>query len=166
MNENPDAVPETGMVNAGLVPTDISFSSTAQNFLNQTKPWIRFMSVMIFISAALMAVVGIGLMLMSIGTGMMPAASGRFGAVAPGIGTGFLYIILALVYVAPGIFLSRYASAIKLLQTNRSAQTLEDAMRSQKSFWRYVGILTIVGIALTIVAIVLVVVLAALFVNR
>jgi hypothetical protein len=168
MNENPEAFPGTGSGNAGFVPADIPLSSTAQQFLNQTKPWVRFMSVMIFISSAFMALAGIALIMLGIGTSALYGTRGPFGSLARGgnIAAGFFYIILAILYMAPGVFLSRFASAIKLLQTSRSAQALEDALRYQKSFWRYVGILTIIGMVLMVVGVMLLVVVAVFNMNR
>jgi hypothetical protein len=115
-----------------------------------------------------MVLAGIALIMMGMGPSVLYGARGPFGSLARGgnIATGFFYIILAILYVFPGVFLSRFASAIKLLQTNRSAQALEEAIRYQKSFWRYVGILSIVGIALMIVGIILVIVVAVFSLSR
>ncbi len=172
MNENPEAFPGAGADNAGFVPADILLTETAQGFLNQTKPWVRFMSVMIFISSGFMVLAGFGLIMGGLvrgvtRTGQGPLGSfGAFGGAGGMLVTGCFYIVLAFLYIAPGVFLSQYASAIKLLQADRSAQTLEDAIKRQKSFWRYIGIMTIICLALAVVFIAFAVVFALLSIHR
>jgi len=156
MDEYPDAKPETGSGNIGSVPADISLTTAAQQFLYQTGPWVRFMSVMIFISAGFMALLGAGLILLSTGSRiplgprpfpMLPAGNSVFGSV---------YILIAILHAMAGFFLFRYANSIRILRMGRSAQTLEDALSNQKSFWRYVGIVTIIHVAMVVILIVLV----------
>ena len=74
---------------------------------------------------------------------------------------GLMYFAIAAIYVAPAIFLNRYASGIAaLLRTNRSSD-LEQALRSQKSFWKFIGILMLVILSIYAV-IALVAVIAAI----
>jgi len=124
----------------------------AQQYLDQTRPWVRFMSVLIFIMAGLMVVVAVVLLLASLAGGLGGAAGTP--DVLGGIGGALLavfYVALALVYVAPGVYLARYATAIKLLKTDADAGRLEDALKHQKSFWRFVGIMSVVGLVLSVV---------------
>jgi hypothetical protein len=111
--------------------------------LRQTKPWTRFVGVVLLIVAGLMVVGGL-LATVSI------TFAGRRG-VGP---SGFLmlfYVALGCVYGGAGLFLNRYASRIAdLLQTRRSSD-LEAALEAQKSFWRFVGILALIAIGLWVV---------------
>ena len=66
-----------------------------------------------------------------------------------------LYMVMAILYVAPGVFLYRYANAIRDLKANSNDAALEGALKHQKSFWRYVGIFTVVGLIMAVVTIVL-----------
>jgi TonB family protein len=156
MNENPDAVPETGSGNTGFVPADLPLTAAAQQFLYQTGPWVRFMSIMIFIWSGIMALLGLAMILISIRT-RIPWGHSQFPMLSVGNSAiGLFYILFAILYVAPGVFLSRHADAIGVLRVRRSARALEDALRNQKSFWRYVGILTIIHIVLGAILIVFV----------
>lgn len=156
MNENPDAAPETGSGNTGFVPADLPLTAAAQQFLYQTGPWVRFMSVMIFIWSGIMALLGLAMILISIGT-RLPWGHRQFSILSVGNTViGLFYILFAILFVAPGVFLSRHADAIGMLRVRRSAQALEDALRNQRSFWRYVGILTIIHIVLGAILIVFV----------
>jgi hypothetical protein len=53
-----------------------------------------------------------------------------------------------LLYTPPAVHLWRYAASIQQLQTGSGQQALESALRNQKSFWKYVGILSCVMMAL------------------
>jgi vacuolar-type H+-ATPase subunit I/STV1 len=162
MNENPESLVS--------VP-DITLTPTAKQHLDQTRPWVKFMSIMLFITSAFMIVMSILMVTVGLGPRFTPPGQGRLGSfgalgfMANLVGA-FFYILLAILYVAPGVFLWRYAGAIKLLELSRSPEALEEALENQKSFWRYIGILTVTGLILaaTLIAVSLVVVI--LFVHR
>lgn len=112
--------------------------------LQATKPWVRLMSIILFISVGLMILVGVVMM-------FMPATPGM-GGIGPLI--GILYILLSGLYIVPGIFLHRYASSIGDLLEGGGDVAMEAALGSQKSFWRFVGIVTLIVIALYVLAII------------
>lgn len=161
MSEYPAGhVPGTDFTSAatdGGVPM-ASLTPLAQQYLDQTRPWVRFMSVMIFASAGLMALVGIAMLLVAVLGGFRAVGDGGpgpLGSAAGFAGMALVYVLLAFVYVAPGLYLSRYATAIKRLKANATAGGLEDALKHQKSFWRFVGILSVIGLMVAAVVIVL-----------
>jgi hypothetical protein len=159
MNENPET-PGTDR------PADICLTDAAQRFLSQTKPWTRFMSIMAFIGSAFMIIAGFAVALLGPAFRAMPQDEPGLGVVA-GIRAvaGIVYILLGILYIAPGVFLWKFSDAITLLGMNRSQQALEDALKHQKSFWRFVGILTIIGLAIAILAIAFSII-AAMFLMR
>jgi hypothetical protein len=155
---------------SGTTQQQICLTSAAQQFLNQTRPWVRFISVMTFIAAGIMAIAGIVMIAIGIGKGFpgIPSSGVRgplLGAMG-NVAGGFFYIVLAFAYIAPGIFLSRCAGAISLLDSTRSPQALEDAMRNQRSFWRYVGILMIIGLILGVILAAFATIAALLLLSR
>jgi len=128
----------------------------ARQYLDQTRPWVRLMSIVTFVSAGLMAVLAFVMLALGMAGGLAGGDRGGFGPLGGAIGGGLvalLYLSLACVYIAPGLFLSRYAGAIKRLQINCSSAVLEDAFKHQKSFWRFIGILTIIGIVVGVIAV-------------
>jgi hypothetical protein len=166
MNENPEAVPNFESSNIN-VAAEIRLTPAAEQFLIKTRPWARFMSVMTFIGAAFMLIAGMLISILGVGLRAIPSETGRFGTFnsAANIFAGLFYILLSFIYIAPGIFLWKFASAIGLLETSRSQQALENAMGSQRSFWRYVGILAIVGLVIGALIIVFAVI-GLLFIAR
>jgi|WetSurMetagenome_2_1015567.scaffolds.fasta_scaffold225251_2 hypothetical protein len=125
----------------------------AHQYLQQTRPWVRLMSVVTFIGAGLMAVVA-GVMLL---VGVMGGFAARNGAPSAmggaviGVLTSVFYLVMAAIYVPPAIYLWKYASAIKRLQATADAATLEAALGHQKSFWKFAGICTAIGLAVGLV---------------
>lgn len=149
--------PTTGGM-AGITPI-------AQQYLDQTRPWVRFMSIMHFVGAGFMLLVGIAMLGFSVIGGVAARNNGEVGALRSAIGAAVVavvYVFVAFLYVAPGVYLSRYASAITYLKTSGNAAALEDALKHQKSFWRYIGILTVVALIVAVVGMVLAVVAGAL----
>src|SRR5690242_3106158 len=70
--------------------------------LRGTRPWILFMSVMTFVGAGVM-VLGAGVFFMMT---LMHKNEG------PGVAMGVVYLAIAVLYIAPGIMLWRYAKFI------------------------------------------------------
>ena len=115
--------------------------------LDQTRPWVRFLSILMFI--------GVGFLLLG---ALFVLVGGA--AMSRGMPTALfsiVYVLMAVLYTPPALFLWQYASAIKSMD-QRQSSGMEQALGAQRSFWRYVGILAVV--LLVIYAIVLAVVVA------
>ncbi len=107
--------------------------------LRGTKPWVRFMSVVMFISAGLIFLAGLAIMLIP---------SSGMGGYGLGPLIGILYILMGGLYLAPAFFLHQFASSISDFLNGGGDSAMENALGSQKSFWRFVGILTLIVICL------------------
>jgi len=151
MEENSADPISNGMVDVETeTPADVLLTADGQRFLNQTRPWVRFMSIIVFIGAAFMVLGGVMLFLVGITGSLANTGNNAFGPMpGGGFGVGLLYLVMAVLYIPPGIFLSRYASAIKNLESTRTSQALDNALKYQKSFWRYIGIFTVVCLVIT-----------------
>ena len=119
--------------------------------LRKTRPWVLFIAIIGFIFTALMVVASVPMFL---GGSMM----GGLDAGVPGMpGTGFMvgigvmYLLMAVVYFMASLYLLRYASAIKRAVTGLNASDMESALEAQASFWKLIGILSIVSIVVTII---------------
>ena len=139
MSDNPYQSPQVmGVPSGGGADPSLD---RAVSMLRQTKPWVRFISVMMFIGSAFM-VLG-GLFMMAIGAGGGAGGAGWPGA-AFGVGLGVAYIVFALLYIVPAVFLWKYADRIAVFMRERSTGALASALESQKSFWKFVGILMLI----------------------
>jgi hypothetical protein len=133
---------------------DVLLTADGQKFLNQTRPWVRFLSVMVFIATAFMVIGALMMFLVGITGNLFGSGNDALGIMpGEGIVVGLVYMVMAVIYITPGILLFRYASAIKILESTRTSQALERALKCQKSFWLYVGILTVIFLIVTAAAI-------------
>ncbi len=108
--------------------------------LRATKPWVRLISVVMFIFAGLIFLGGF-LML------FMPSPAGMRGfGFGPVI--GIIYFLMGGLYLFPAYFLHQYASSIQDLLQGGGDSAMENVLGSQKSFWRFSGILTLVIIGI------------------
>ncbi len=156
MNDDfPTAVPDAIPAAVEPVPENVILTATARQHLCQTGPWIRFFSILMLIGSGFVMLIGILMVLMGFFGGF--ASQGPLPGVGPmpgGMGIVFMgpvYFLMALlVYILPAIFLFRYSGAIRTLRSSPSPLALEDAMKHQKTFWRYVGIMTSILIALSL----------------
>jgi hypothetical protein len=143
-------------------PPGVALTENARIYLDQTRPWARFIAVLIFISVGMMALASFALIFIGIVGGSAPAFMGARSDMNPImlVFPGLLYLAMSVLYIAPGIFLSRFATGIRNLRDNPQDSVLEDLLKHQKSFWRYVGILTLIAVVLMVVIIVFAIAMA------
>ncbi len=132
------AAPVSAIAYEGPSFDPVPISERAITSLRQTKPWARLISIVMLVGAAFMLLAGIG---MSMGIGR----AGGFGASGAFV---LVYGATALLYVAPAIYLSRYATRIGDLLRTRRTTDLEAALEAQKSFWKFCGIVLTVILCL------------------
>jgi len=113
-------------------------------YLKETGGWARFLAIVGFCSIALLLVFAffVGSLMSSLGMGAQLAGMEFL--------MGLYYFIIALLYFFPTLFLFRFASnVIDAVQANDTA-TLVTALRNLKSCFKFIGILTAIGLGLVI----------------
>jgi len=114
--------------------------------LKATRPWVKFLSIVGFVFCAIMALVGLAMMGgMGAGKDGLPAGLGPV--------FGVVYLLLVALYFFPCLYLLRYASAIARIPAE-GQRAVEEALVKQKSFWKFIGILTAVVLILEVIFIV------------
>jgi hypothetical protein len=142
-------------------PQYSSGAAVTQGVIQQlagTKPWVRLMSVLMFIGAGFML---LGALAMGV--------AGGFGAFnvkgGPTLFAGFpvvialVYAALSILYIFPALKLWKYADWIARLMATASTMDLEQALSQQRSFWKFIGICIIAMFVLYLVIIILMVAL-------
>lgn len=127
---------------------DIVVSERALDSLRATRPWVKFLAIVGFIFTGLMILIGLIFALVG---AAMPAQAGlpaNFGRVF-----GIAYLVLAFLYLMPCLYLIRYARAIEAIPGTGQA-AFEDALKNQKSFWKFMGIMMIVLLCLYVLFII------------
>ena len=125
--------------------------------LLSTRPWVLFLAILGFIGCGFLAIIGL------VNSALGGAASPRsFGGatVAPWV-SGVVCLLLALLYFFPSLYLLRYGMAIKRFSLSGQGYDLERALDCQKSFWRFVGILTLIILSIELLFMVIAIGLGA-----
>ena len=110
-------------------------SSLVIEKLAGTQVWVRFFSVLGFIIFGLIMLVAVAALFLG----------------SMGVLISFIYIVMGTLYFFPTLKLSQYASRIARLRATRSEHDLVAALEAQRSFWAFVGIVTLVVLCLYLV---------------
>jgi DNA-directed RNA polymerase subunit RPC12/RpoP len=114
-----------------------------QRALSQTRPWVIFLSILGFVCGGFMTLGSVGILVAAV-------VSGEPGMIL----FGPMYLVYAALYLAGSYFLFVYGLRIGSFQRSNSFADLESALVAQKSFWKLVGIVIVVGFVLGVVALV------------
>jgi len=120
-------------------------SAATVAILAKTRPWVRLLGILAIIGCVLMVLFGLAGLVMGIVTG-----GGGLTGVGIGAAALFIYLLVAAFILPMGLFLNRYAKGIRALQLSGQAEDLERALLAQKSYWKYLGVLTLVGLVLSV----------------
>ena len=137
MNDQHYATP-----NADLKPESTDISELIEPLI-ATKAWVRLCSIMGFISTFLIILGGLGLMVGGSAIPNMPL----------GAGLGFFYLVMGALYFMPSWYLHKYAGAISQAQASQSSTDVLTALKYQKSFWKFAGILVLIMLVIMVVGI-------------
>lgn len=116
----------------------IPFTDHSLQLLRQTRPWAMFIAIMFFIFGGLCVIAGV--------TVAAAASFVKGGGVGIPVWLGLIYVVLAVVYILPAIYMSRFCSRVGRLARLRQATDLEGALAAMKSTFRVSGILMIIFI--------------------
>lgn len=134
----------------------LSIDPVTKEHLSETAKWARFLSVlgMVFL------VVGIifGLSGIWFTTLMDPMADEMGPSPSPAMGVFFaVYMfVIAVIWFFPLLYLFRFASRMRTALNGNDQQALNTSFQNLKMCIRFVGIVTIIALALTILGIVMV----------
>jgi hypothetical protein len=113
--------------------------------LRGTRPWVFFLAVVGFLGGGLMVLAGLAMLVMS-SAAKLPAW------------LGLIYIVLAAVCILPSVYMVMYGSSIGRLMRDPRMERLGAALAAQRTYWKAVGIMCAVMIALYPIVIVVAVV--------
>ena len=102
--------------------------------LIRTRPWVKFCSLAGFIASGFLILIGL-LTLRRVIEQLPPYYLLLLG--------GF-YLILAILFIIPSIWLSRYEKSITRLEISRNITDLEQAIAYQRIYWRQMAIMILI----------------------
>ncbi|HEY8398583.1 MAG TPA: DUF5362 family protein [Flavihumibacter sp.] len=120
---------------------ELKIDDSSNSYLQETAKWAKFLSILGFVLCGIMVLVGLG---MATALNEVPSMYGGVSSVLFSV----IYIAMAALYFFPCLYLYRFAVNMKnALQANEPAQ-LQESFKNLKSTFRFVGILTIIVLAL------------------
>jgi hypothetical protein len=129
-----------------LLVSQGSFSSAMIAHLKAASPWMKFMGITSFIGSGMLIIVGILIFLFPIfGEELDLTETFLSGIINSAF--GFFYLAYGVVSIFPAKFLYSFASKIKLFIKTKNESDMESALRNNKSFWKFYGIMAIVVLA-------------------
>ena len=146
----------------------LSVEPVTKAHLSEAAKWARFLAIMGFIFLGLMVVGGI------VAAAVMASSMNQYGSEYGSSGAGFMmgnfgagmaviYILLAVLYFFPCLFLFRFAAKTKQALASNDQTDLNLGFQNLKAMFRYMGILTIVVLAFYAIALLFGIVGAAMF---
>jgi len=137
--------------------------SRLPEILRRTVPWVRFMAVLLFLTAGLMIIGGL---FMGLGLALGGAATEQMGGAIPGLMLGIVYAGVGALNLLPASFLWRFASRSDGYVSAPSSHRLEQALDAQRAYWKFMGVFAIVCFGVACLAVVAAIIGAAMFTAR
>ncbi len=121
---------------------ELTVNQRTKKYLNQIRNWTMFFAVLGFVGIGIMVVAG--LFVSTIFSAYNPSGSMPAGYQY----LGFVYVVLAMVYLPPLVYLLKFSTKMKDAIYKSDNFSLENAFRNLKSHFKFMGIFTIVMIVL------------------
>ncbi|MDB6003022.1 MAG: hypothetical protein JWR15_9, partial [Prosthecobacter sp.] len=157
---NPYSTPAANLYGSTTSGAMEGVSPSTIAMLEATKPWVRFMSVLMWIAVVFMLLGAVGMgafSMLGLASQGKPSPFGGKELIVMAV----VYGVLAFVYIYPAIKLWKYANRIGSLASTRALTDLDTALDEQRGFWKFIGIMTILMISVYVVIIIGLVVFGA-----
>lgn len=140
--------------------SEIKLSPLALKYLNTTRKWTYFLSILGFIFCGLIALFAL---FFSTALASIRDYSSEFASSSPiPVGaTGFIsvfYLLIAVICFILYLYLYRFSVRLKSALNNSDGILLEAGLKHFKSYWQLTGILTIVVLGFYFIAVLLVII--------
>ncbi len=131
---------------------ELQIDHNVSSYLKETARWAKFLAIVGFICCGVMVLVALF-------AGSFIAAALRMTGGAAGMGylTGmisFVYILIALLFFLPCLYLYNFASRMQAALRSNDQEQLTKSFKNLKSCYRYIGIFTVIYLALVVLIIV------------
>ncbi|MDR0443356.1 MAG: hypothetical protein LBH44_08135 [Treponema sp.] len=146
---NPYQSPEAPIIpeaqNSGVL------SEKMLRYLKEASPWLRFMGILGFISCGLIAGGGLILIIAMAAVSSFTEELNQF----PVWIFILIYLPMGLLYFFPSRFIYNFGTKIRNFQFSNSNEDLELAFKNNKSFWKFLGIMSIILLAFIPISIIM-----------
>lgn len=122
-------------------------TNRAKGFLATAAFWGKIVSIVGFILTAIMVLFGVGMLFMGSAFSQFSDQMGAFGALG-GLGFAFIYITGALFYFFPSLYLFNFSQKTQAAIRSSDSLYLEEGFKNLKSLFKFMGVTTVVIIAI------------------
>ncbi len=165
---NPYSSPVANLFGSATSSAAEAVSPSTIAELAGTKPWVRFMSVIFWLGGLFLVLMCCFYALLAASGALNkpeftsnPAIAGNpFLSQSPAVLTGILigtsvYLgVFAFLTIYPALKLWKYANCIARLMASRSIADLDAALTEQRRYWKFHGIMTLIGICMALIGII------------
>lgn len=135
--------------------TKMFLTEAAQKHCKTTAFWTKFYSILCFIGVGILIVGGIILLLFGSFFNSDTLAAMQ---TVPGVSSSFtligvIYIILGGIMIIPATYLYQFSKRMNDALMVNNIATLELAIEKMKSYWKFIGIYSIIAICVALVAV-------------
>lgn len=139
---SPDGYGDRSGHDRGVVTAEVSTQTI--ELLNQTRPWVLLIGILLWIATV---IVGVFSVIAIIGAILDQRADTLI--------IGVIYVIAVLIYALMARSLTRYAGSISRLNMSERIVDLEEAIAAQKTFWKIMGIITLINLIIVLLVVLL-----------
>ncbi|HPE35729.1 MAG TPA: hypothetical protein PK625_01160 [Spirochaetales bacterium] len=139
-SNNPYQSPKAEASTVASMADSGAITGLMKDYISATAPWMRFMGILGFIGVGFLAVGGLLMMF------------GVLGNIAGGISN----VIYAAILFFPARYLYRAGSGFRQFIQDQRSDSLERDLSNNKSYWKFQGILSIIGLVMIPIAVILV----------
>lgn len=135
----------------------LSVDAQARSFLSETAKWGKFFAILGIIGCVFAVLAGV---VVATNYNEFDKAINAYGNNNPvseiGPAIGIVYVVAAVIYFFPCLYLLRFSNQMKTALASDNQEQMTLAFKNLKSTFKFFGILTIIIIAIYILAIVVV----------
>jgi hypothetical protein len=142
-SENPYQSPESPIIPETSQNSGMPLTNNMLQYLVETSPWLRFIGIIGYIGSGLCCFGGIiSAIALIIGSNVI----GDFGG-APVWIFPLIYLPLGAILFFPAHFTYKFGQRIRKYQYSHSNEDMESGFKYNKSYWKFMGILYIIYLA-------------------
>lgn len=144
---------------------ELTLDHESIDYLTETARWGKFLAVVGFVGCGLIVIMAFAVSALFSSTlfSNLPGYPNQFGAAFGVLGGAMIvgiYSLFAVIYFFPCLFLYKFSVRMKAALNTNDQVKLNQSLKAQKLLFRYVGIVTIIMVALVAVEILVIGVVA------
>jgi len=130
---------------------ELQFTNEAKDFLATAGKWATFLSIIGFIVLGLMLLGSFAMFAMGSALSGLGGAGGPMASMMSGATIGIIYLVIVVLCFFPTLYLFKFGAKAKQAVNNSNTAELTECIGNLKSYFKFVGIFTIITIVFYIV---------------